>query len=66
MTWCVFRFSGSRKTAALSCRCIWRVKNDDDFDLSVKLTAAKRLRLDDALAKIKGVHFFISSVTGIN
>ena len=38
---------------------------DDDFDLSIKLIAAKRLRLDDELAKIRGVHFFISSLTGI-
>ena len=39
--------------------------NDDDFDLSIKLIAAKRLRLDDELAKIGRVHFFISSLTGI-
>ena len=38
---------------------------NDDFDLSVKLIAAKRLRLNDALAKIRGVHFFISSVNVI-
>ena len=51
-----FNFQVAEKTAALSCRCIWRVK-DDDFDLSIKLIAAKRLRLDDELAKIRGVHF---------
>ena len=33
---------------------------------SIKLIEAKRLRLDDELAKIRGVHFFISSLTGIN
>ena len=55
-----FNFQVAEKTAALSCRCIWRVK-DDDFHLSIKLIAAKRLRLDDELAKIRGVHFFISS-----
>ena len=59
-----FDFQFAEKTAALSCRCIWRVK-DDDFDLSIKLIAAKRLRLDDELAKIRGVQFFISSLTGI-
>ena len=37
---------------------------DDDFDLSIKLIAAKRLRLDEELAKIRGVHFCVSSLTG--
>ena len=65
MTPCLsFDFQVAEKTAALSWRCLWTVK-DDDFYLSVKLIATKRLRLDDALAEIRGVHFFISSVTGI-
>ena len=38
---------------------------DDDFDLSIKLIAAKCLRLDDELAKIRDLHFFISSLTRI-
>ena len=38
---------------------------DDNFDISIKLIAAKLLRLDDELAKIRGVHLFISSLTGI-
>ena len=59
-----FDFQVPEKTAALSFRCIWRVK-DDDFDLSIKLIVAKRLRLDNEFAKIRGVHFFISSLTGI-
>ena len=57
-------FQVAEKTAALSCICICRVK-DDDFDLSIKLIVAKRLRLDDELSKIRGVHFFVSSLTGI-
>ena len=61
---CLSIFKLQKKTASLSCRCIWRVK-DDDFDLSIKLIAAKRLRLDDELARIRGVHFFVSSLTGI-
>ena len=59
-----FNFQVAENTAALSCGCIWRVK-DDDFDLSIKLIAEKRLRLEDERAKIRGVHFFISSLTGI-
>ena len=46
-----FNFQVAEKTATISYRCIWRVK-DDDFDLSIKLIAAKRIRLDDELAKI--------------
>ena len=59
-----FDFQVAEKTVALTCRRIWKVK-DDDFNLSMKLIVTKHLRLDDALAKIRSVHFFISSVTGI-
>ena len=47
----------------MSLRAIWRV-NYKDKDSAENLIASKRRDLDEKLAKIKGVHFFFSSITG--
>ena len=54
----------SNKTAAVSCRCIWRVLKKDN-DLALNLISLKRIKLDEALANLEGVHFFFASITGI-
>ena len=54
----------ANKTAVVSCRCIWRVRKKDN-DLALNLISSKRIKLDEALASLEGVHFFFSSITGI-
>ena len=54
----------ANKTAAVSCRCIWRVRKKDN-DLASNLISSKRIKLGEALASLEGVHFFFSSITGI-
>ena len=49
--------------AACQCRASWKVKHDDLL-LARRLISSKRFYMDDALAKIPGVHFFISCITG--
>ena len=47
----------------MSLRATWRV-NYKDNDSAQNLIASKRINLDEKLAKIEGVHFFFSSITG--
>ena len=47
----------------MSLRATWRA-NYKDKDLAENLIASKRRNLDEKLAKIEGVHFFFSSITG--
>ena len=54
----------ANKTAVVSCRCIWRVRKKNN-DLALNLISPKRIKLDEALASLEGVHFFFSSITGI-
>ena len=54
----------ANKTAVVSCRCIWRVRKKDN-DLTLNLISSERIKLDEALASLEGVHFFFSSTTGI-
>ena len=43
---------------------IRRVRKKDN-DLTSNLISLKRIKLDEALASLEGVHFFFSSITGI-
>ena len=43
---------------------MWRVCKKDN-DLALNLISSKRIKLDEALTKFEGVHFFFSSITGI-
>ena len=43
---------------------LWRVTNKDE-DLALRLITAKRKQLDEKLASIPGVHFFVSSIQGV-
>ena len=47
----------------MSLRATWTV-NYKDNDLTENLIASKRRNLDEKLAKIEGVHFVFSSITG--
>ena len=49
---------------AISCRAVWRVK-DDDIELATKQICSKRLELDDLIASIEGVQFFVSCITAV-
>ena len=52
------------KTAVVSHRCIWKVRKKDN-DLALNLLSSKRIKLDEALASLEGVHFVFSSITRI-
>ena len=47
----------------MSLRSAWRV-HYKDTTLAENLIASKRRQVDDNLAKIEGVHFFFSAITG--
>ena len=47
----------------MSLRTTWRV-NYKDNNLAENLIESKRRNLDEKLAKVEGVHFFFSSITG--
>lgn len=49
---------------AVSCRAVWRVE-EQDLELAKQQICSKRLELDDVLATIDGVQFFISAITGL-
>ena len=54
----------ANKTVVVSGRCIQTVRQKDN-DLALNLISSKRIKLDEALASLEGVHFFFSSITGI-
>ena len=47
----------------MSLRSTWRV-HYKDTTFAEKLIASKRRKVDDNLAKIEGVYFFFSAITG--
>ena len=48
----------------MTLRCVWHVKKDD-YELAQQLISSKRLNTDQNLAKLPGINFFISSITGV-
>ena len=58
----LFQITG--KLSAVSCRAVWRVK-ENNKELAVNLLCSKRLDMDDALCKLAEIQLFFSSITGV-